>query len=320
MLSSVLALALTLVPAQDAKTPRPPHPLAPSVPLLTDKEYAEIDGIIERFIQYDIGKTKGTEGRKALTDFLALGPEAVFPLIEGFNRAANLEHSCPAVLIAKKLSRILGASQDVELLEYARENIGADVTAKRHMNVVKDLRVGCMLRKTYVQRLQATAALPGQKPLRTMSLDALVSAADKEKGPNLKMVLGELEKRNGPKVIDTLVMAIAKAEKDIKAAAESLLIRHLSRLSVAALKTKLQDERPEVRAAVLIVATGRKLAWGQEFIDLVPDTDDRVSQAARRALVQLARGPDFGPEANSSPTERSAAAGRWREWWSKRKQ
>src|SRR5260370_42166624 len=93
-----ISLAMTLVPAQDAKTPRPPHPLAPSLPLLTDKEYADIDAIIERFIQYDIGKLKGAEGRKALADFLALGPEAVFSLIDGFNRAANLEHSCPAVL------------------------------------------------------------------------------------------------------------------------------------------------------------------------------------------------------------------------------
>jgi hypothetical protein len=320
MLSSILTLALTLVPAQDSKTPRPPHPLAPSIPLLTDKEYAEIDAIIERFIQYDIGKLKGPEGRKALADFLALGPEAVFPLIDGFNRAANMEHSCPAVLIAKKLSRILGASQDTELLEYARENLGADVTAKRHMNVVKDLRVACMLRKTYVQRLQASASLPGQKPLRSMSLDTLIGAAEKEKGNNLRMVLGELEKRSGPKVIDTLMIAIAKPEKDIKAQAEASLLRHLSRMSAAALKTKLQDERPEVRAAVLIVAAGRKLPWGPEFIDQVPDTDDRVSQAARRALVQLARGSDFGPEANSSTTERSAAAGRWREWWSKRKQ
>ncbi|HMF17216.1 MAG TPA: hypothetical protein VKE98_08420 [Gemmataceae bacterium] len=319
MLTSILSLALTLVPAQE-KTPRPPHPLAPSIPLLSDKEYAEIDAIIERFIQYDVGKLKGADGRKALADFLALGHEAVFPLIDGFNRAANMEHSCPAVLIAKKLSRILGATQDVELLEYARENIGADVTAKRHINVVKDLRVSCMLRKTYVQRIQATASLPGQKPLRSMSIDQLVGAAEKEKGPQLKMVLGELERRTGPKVIDTLVMAIAKPEKDIRATAESLLVRHFSRMSAAALKTKLQDERPEVRAAVLIVAAGRKLAWGSEFIDLVPDTDNRVSQAARRALVQLARGTDFGPEVDSSPTERSAAATRWREWWSKRKQ
>jgi hypothetical protein len=314
------SLAMTLVPAQDGKTSRPPHPLAPSIPLLTDKEYAEIDAVIERFIQYDIGKLKGAEGRKALSDFLALGSEAVFPLIDGFNRAANLEHSCPAVLIAKKLSRILGATQDIELLEYARENIGADVTAKRHMNVVKDLRVGCIVRKSVVQRLQATASLPGQKPLRSMSIDQLVGAAEKEKGRNLKLVLGELEKRNGPKVIDTLILAIAKPEKDIKAAGESLLVRHLSRMSATALKTKLQDERPEVRAAVLIVAAGRKLKWGAEFIDQVADSDVRVSQAARRALVQLARGPDFGPEADSSPSERSAAAARWREWWSKRKQ
>ena len=101
--------------------------------------------------------------------------------------------------------------------------------------------------------------------------------------------LGVLEKRNGPKVIDTLVMAIAKPEKDIQATAQTLLLRHLSRMSVAALKNKLQDERPEVRAAVLVVTSGRKL-----------EIYKRTTHASLRTMQQASDGErdgDFRREA-----------------------
>ena len=57
--------------------------LAPSLPRLTKDEYAKIDTTIDRFIQYDIGKLKGAEGKKALDDFNRLGSESIFNLIDG---------------------------------------------------------------------------------------------------------------------------------------------------------------------------------------------------------------------------------------------
>jgi hypothetical protein len=322
-MSALVALILAVAPAADLTykgTPRQPNPLAPSLPLLTEAEYTEIDGVIERFILYDTGKLKGEEGRKALRDFLALGPEAILPLIEGFNRAANLQHSCPAVIIGKKLSRLLGASRDTELLEYARENIGAGVTATRHMGVVKDLRLGCMLRKTAVLRAQAADTIrPGQKPLALMSVGELTDASRREAGRNLKKILGELEKRKGKEAFEVLALAAAKEDKDIQPFARSLLVRQLYRQSPKILKEKLIDDRPEVRLAAVTVVTVRKLPWGFELINMLEDADKQVGQAVRKALVQLAGGRDYGPEAAASNEERSAAASRWREWWSMRK-
>ncbi len=307
MTSSIwFTLAMVLIPAQDISyrgTPRPPNPLAPSLPLLTEAEYLEIEGIIDRFIQYDIGKLSGARGQQALRDFSQLGLEAVFPLIEGFNRAANLQHSCPAVIIGKKLARLLGSTRDPELLEFARENIGAGVTVGRHMNVVKDLRVGCMLRKTYVLRVQSAAALyPGQKPLRSMSVAELAAAAGREEGGNLKKVLGEVAQRSGPRAFETLAVAASKPDKDLQSFAQSLLVRNLYRLGTKGLREKLGDERPEVRVAAVTVVGVRKLPWGFELINLLEDTDPRVGQAARKSLVQLAQGSDFGPEPSVSPT------------------
>src|SRR5438034_7657763 len=121
---TILAISAILVVAQvgpDLKD-RKPHPFAPSLPLLTKEEYAKIDTIIDRFIDYDTGKLKGEAGKKALKDFNDLGPEAIFSLIEGLNRAANMEGSCPAVIIGRKVAKILGSTKDMELLIFAKEN------------------------------------------------------------------------------------------------------------------------------------------------------------------------------------------------------
>src|SRR5262245_23708501 len=112
---ALLSVAVLLSAGQGQSSPQKTHPLAPSLPLLSKEEYARFEKIIDRFILYDTGKIKGDEGKKALAEFNKLGPEAVFQLIEGFNRAANMEHSCPAVIIGRKLTTILSSSNDVQL-------------------------------------------------------------------------------------------------------------------------------------------------------------------------------------------------------------
>jgi hypothetical protein len=115
----LLGVLLCLNAAAEPKEPRKPNPFAPSLPLLTQEEEKELDRIIDRFMQYDIGRLQGEEGKQALRDFEKLGPEATFALIRGLNRAAEIDHTCPALVIAKKLSRILMASTDEQLLEFA---------------------------------------------------------------------------------------------------------------------------------------------------------------------------------------------------------
>lgn len=145
LLTLTFAVAITAPPGK-SETPRPPNPIASSLPLLTDAEEEELDRIIDRFIQYDTGKLPGDEGKKALREFQKLGPEATFALMRGLNKSANIEASCPVVTISKKLSGILRSTRDRALLQFARENIGAGVTAQRHKGVLNDLKVSCMVR------------------------------------------------------------------------------------------------------------------------------------------------------------------------------
>jgi len=65
--------------------------LAPSLPLLTEKEEEKVDDAVDRFIQYDMGQLRDEEGRKAVKEFRELGPEAIPGLIRGLNRAAKIE-------------------------------------------------------------------------------------------------------------------------------------------------------------------------------------------------------------------------------------
>ncbi len=320
MNTALLTLALVaLAPADPpAFKDRERHPLAPSLPLLTEKEQEAIEKVIDRLIEYDIGKLKGTAGKKALADFKTLGPEAIPALIEGLNRAATMEASCPAVLIAKKLAEMLSASEDSELLDFARENIGAGVKTRRHTVVLKDLKVTCQLRKAALQRrLLALKRTGGAKPPRSMSVVELADAAGSERGPRLKLILAELGGRPGEKAVAALGAAAGAYEGDVRQAARDALAKNLARASAAGLKAKLADDRAEVRIAAARAVAARGLRFGPELIALLTDSEGEVRQAARQALVRLSRGNDYGPERGASEADLEAAVRRWRAWWEK---
>ncbi len=319
-------LTLTLAALAPAGAPRfadrERHPLAPSLPLLTEKEQAAIEAVIERFIAYDTGKLRGPAGARALAEFNALGPEAIPALLDGLNRAATMEDSCPAVLIAKKLGRLLQSSNDPRLLDLARETIGAGIRARRHSVTLKDLKVLCMLRKAALQRAELAnrgslgkGARGGPKAPRSMTLAELTEAAGSERGLRLTQVLTELETRKGPEVIEALGAAAGSYEKDVQRHARNLLDRHLARQPAATVKARLKHDRAEVRAAAARTAGARKLRYGAELIDLLTDSEPEVRSAARQALVRLSGGRDYGPEPGASKESVSAAVRDWSHWW-----
>lgn len=313
-----LALILLLPAALSAseKEPRKPSPFAPSLPQLTDEEEEAIDHIVGRFIAYDTGQLRGDEGKKALRDFQKLGPEAIFGLIRGLNRAALMDASCPAVTIGKKVASILRATKDPELLQYARENIGAGVTRTLHGGVLRDLRFLCLLRQRAVAR--TTSTVRRQKPVktpRTMSITELSTAVTKAHGPQLRRYLSELAQRDGDEVINALGSAAATRDKEVGPLGRTYLVRHLSRLSASAIRPKLKDDRPAVRAAAAQAVGNKRYRLGGELIDLLSDTSPDVRQAARQALVKLSGGKDFGPKPDASDKQRAEALEKWRTWW-----
>jgi len=303
-MNAILFAALVISQGVGDLKDRERHPLAPCLPRLTKAESDKIDAVIDRFILADIGKLKGAEAKKALDDFKGLGPEAIFNLIDGLNRAADMESSCPAVIIAKKVGGILTTTGDIELLSFAKENIGAGVTAKRHLNVLKDLQFNILLRKNTVQRQNAAAAAK----VSAMSMNELESAISKGRGSQLKSLLTEAEKRLGPKSAELLIMGLANADVEIVKLAKGLLAKNLQRQNVDTLKMMLKHENRDVRIIAINAVGAKKMKLGNELIGLLESGDSEVARAAQRALVQLSGGADYGDDVT-----------RWRDWWAKQR-
>jgi hypothetical protein len=310
LLPPVLALVLAAEPATKDE-PRKPHPLAPSIPLLTIAEEDKLDDVIDRFMKFDTGQLRGEEGRKAQLEFEKLGPEAIPALIRGLNRAAEMDHSCPALVISTKLRKMLLASNDAQLLEYARDNIGAGVGRSRHGGRLQDLRVACMLRQN------ALARRSPEIMLRTMSVAELSQAAEKEKGQRLKLVLTELEQRRGPEVLAQLSTVVKNGDKDVRVFAGELMERNLGRQKPEVLKLALKDPDAEIRKATIRVIVSKVPSLGGELIDRLTDLQTDVREAAHEALVKLNKGVDLGPKAEVNGTDLEQAQQRWRTWWEK---
>jgi len=332
LLSLVLLLSAELVVL--AQTPqRKPHPFAPSLPLLTDEEEEKLDRIIDRFIQFDLGKLGGEEGQRALKDFKNLGPEAFFALVRGINRAAAIEGSCPAATIAKELGGIIRSSNDTALLDFARENIGAGAGKVPHMGILKDLRVAAMIRRRDAAQGVASSATPdplegkivirprtGDRTIGGASTLEVARLADSEKGAKRKEALNELARRGGETAINALGKAAGDDDSEIRYLAQDLLVKTLIGQQDAALTARLKDRNPEVRAAAARVVGEKMLKLGEELIALLNDKEEDVRQAARSALTRFApEGTDFGPDRNAKEAERQEAMRQWRAWWAKQK-
>ena len=315
MTTTLLSLVLTVFAAEPTPPPakeRPKRsPIAPSLPYLTNDEEDKLDRVVDRFIQFDIGRLPGAEGQQALRDFEKLGIEAIPALIRGLNRAAVIDHSCPTLVISKKLSRMLMASNDQELLEFARDTIGAGVTRSQHTRVLQDMRFACLMRKNDLAR----RAPSGPKTPATMTLVELIESARKETGPKLKPLLVELEQRRGPEVVVSLAFAAANADSETQPFARGLLDSHLGRQPAAIIRLKLKDTDAEVRKAAARVVAVKQPSLGGDVIDLLADAVPEVRAEARQALVKLSKGEDFGPPENADRAEIEAAQKKWRAWW-----
>src|SRR5581483_4054150 len=151
----------------------------------------------------------------------------------------------------------------------------------RHLATVKDLQVGCMLRRTAVLRQQALAARAGPALFpATMAMPELIKSAEKAKAPQLRLLLAEAEKRQSPELLKLLAAGAANPDPEAQKLGRDALARYLERQRPDQLKALLQHERPAVRAGAAGVVASRNLRFGGELIDLLDDPDTTVQQVA----------------------------------------
>jgi hypothetical protein len=260
----------------------------------------------------DTEQLHGEEAKAAFNDFSKLGPEAIPALIRGINRAAISEQSCPTLVIAKKLRTMLLASEDQDLLDFARDEIGSGVERSRHMNVLQDLRVMCMLRRSALVRLEEKT---GIKSPRKMTTIELADAAGGANSPRMKLILAELAQRKGPEVIRGLSSAAGSDDKEVRQLGRDLLDKHLTRQGIEFIQKQLKDERAEVRQSAARSAA-KYLSLGEDLIRLLGDSDRDVADAAHQSLVKISGGEDYGPS-SSANRDVDAARNKWQAWWDK---
>jgi HEAT repeat protein len=199
------------------------------------------------------------------------------------------------------------------------------VTKTPHLGIIKDLRVFCLSRK---KQVAANAANGGQpepgetiaiKPLRNMTGAELAAAASSQRNTErLRRVVQELETRTGPEAIGALaLLADAAADEGLRKDAGASLARNLARQPADVLRKALAHEQADVRVAVARAVGDRGLAFGGELIEVLHDADADVAQAARQALVKLAKGMDHGPERGVREADRAEAVRKWRAWWAR---
>lgn len=310
-----LTVLLFLVAADDSAKERAPHPFAPSLPELTEEEEAKFDLIIDNFIKFDTGKLKGAEGIKAAREFEALGPEAIFALIRGLHRAAEIEHSCPALIIAKKISKLLLASKDVDLLDFARQEIGAGVEASRHKGILGDLRVTINAHRNGLLKQGITSKSP-----KAMPTPQLIEAVGKEKGAKLRPLMLELSNRKGDDSIKAFTgVAESSNDKDMQQLARTLIATKLGGETPAKLRERSKDANAEVRLGAVTAIANKSLPLGDVLIERLGDKDDRVRELAHQTLVKWNKGTDYGPSPGASASEVEKAIQQWQSWWNSRK-
>jgi hypothetical protein len=118
---------------------------------LTPEEDARITQIIDRFILHDVGLRSDPQ---AVREFRQLGPEAIPPLVRGFNKAITLNHSCPASMIYQKLGSLIRSSDDRQVLAFIRNEVGAGVPHTPYAGLVNNLKVMSSMRAAQVARLK----------------------------------------------------------------------------------------------------------------------------------------------------------------------
>ena len=321
MTSTLLTLTLAVFAADPppAAKEKPKHSaIAPSLPFLTPEEEDKLDKLIDQFILFDTGRLAGAEGEKAKKEFDKLGREAIPALIRGLNKAAVLEHSCPTLVIGRKLSRMLLASNDQQLLDFAHDEIGAGVGRSQHASALQDLRFQCQMRKNLLARAAPTGRQPAEpKPVKQMTLAELADASLKDTGVRQKTVITEMSLRRGSDAVTALGFVVVNADSDLKPFAGKLLDLSLSQQTAAIVKEKLKDTNPEVRQAAAKAVGSPHTTLTGELIDLLADDYPEVRTAAHSVLRKRNKADDFGPSENAEPAEIEAAQKKWRKWWAK---
>jgi HEAT repeat protein len=308
----------------------------------------QLDYVVDQFIQYDVGQLRGEPGQQALMAFNRLGTESVPALIRGLHRAACISASCPVIVLASKLSTTLRSSGP-EMTELALGQLGAGVPpAAPHYHRLESLKQQLFALLPGDHPLRRRIELAGQLAASPARVPQYVRSADPNErwaaaravvlggaplGDELIQLLGDTE----PVIVQEARAGLMRlANKDFGPAPDadsaaheraladwrswwfkrsnSTIFRRVSRLTDAQLRQALASDDAEERWAAVVTVGNRRLPYAEELTGLLRDPDRLVRRDARKTLVQLADGADYGPTDDEDPAAVDAAVAKWQQW------
>jgi hypothetical protein len=234
---------------------------------LIDTENEVHDEIVERFIEFDVGRLPGAAGLKARQDFDRLGTEAIGSLIRGLNKSAMMQASCPVVVISQKLGTLLRDKPEPALLQYALANIGRDVpSGAPHMGYLQAL-------VAQIQRIDRARSAPNVPmivaSLKSRDVQGAIQATNVVVAEYKK--LADLEKRD---VAWALVQLLKHRDADLRSAAHAALVA----LAGGEDYGPASDRRPPDRVAAAC-------RWS---LELCPDRFEAAANSTLKTAENLA--------------------------------
>ena len=311
-MSYFLLILLIMGQTGQIQAKREPHPLAPSLPLLSEAEEARYDKIVNQFIKYDLGQLPGAEGLKAKNDFLKLGSESIPALFRGLQSSAKLEHSCPVAMISQKLKSFLLKSEDDELLDYARDELTTALEGSRHAPLLQDMRLGVTLRRKVVLANKPKAP----KWLLEMTVpEMLKSLREEENQQKHKLMAQELGRRGDHESLQGLGLFAVSFYPEVKEPSIKLLKEKMRKLKTLELQEFLMDPNTLLRQkAAETIGEIKAIKGAEDLVPLLSDSNAGVRKAAREALMKIADGKDFGPVDYSNPENVKKSQSNWKQW------
>jgi len=288
-----------------------------------------IDGVVNRFIAYDIGQLRGQPGLMANQQFRALtGYKAIPALTRGVNKAARIRSSCPIIVISNKLSKFISTCKHKPALKYVAKNLNSKGNVF-YGNYVENVRRQAVLRLKQIEKISPDVkSKEGQaldssednqvpkRPVEKWSRQELKNSIAASTGDTLVQVLQELEKRKGVEYTRILSDSIPELSGADQRIARGLLSQRMLRMKAGTLANKLRDRDAEVRAAAVIAVGYKGIPVYDQLIDLLLDSNRQVVNNAHQVLTKMT-GQDFGPEQGDSILKRVSAVKKWKKWLEK---
>jgi HEAT repeat protein len=307
LVTTTMLLLAQAPPAKEEPAKPKPSLLDDAPKLVNNLDEADRDKIVDRFIQFDIGKLRGTAGAEAHAAFQKLDARAMPALARGLSRASQMEASCPALVLAAKMRPLISQIDDPKVLEYCQKTIAI---GGYHRQAVAGVRSEVAERLAALQRGQTAAQKARDNLVRNLAAKAEPDLKDslKDDNPDVRWAAVRVISGKQLRYAAELIAVLDDTNEEVRIAAHQALVT-LSRGSdygpdadtspeeaIPRWRNWLKADRdrqellraPTDKQETLLkdLATAKGMVYTDALATAIPELSAPVQDKAREALVE----------------------------------